>query len=756
MVSNRNQQSVSKGNLPALPPQPAIADSFPAPLPKTQEDSLNLRQALSVLRRRWWLFLLVGAAVSSSMSFRILNEIPIYKSSFRILIEPIASEETFDRFSQRLVGRQSATELDYETQIEVLRSPKVIEPIVEKIRDRYPNLDYHGIMGGLSIGRVDYTKILEISFQDSDPEKIKFILDTLSAGFIEYSQIEQKTGKQKGLEFVQRQLPLLETQVNDLQQQVQKFRQQHNLLDPEVQGQRVADRLGQIRVSQQETSAELKASASLEQKLKSQLDIELERAIVATSLSEAPRYQSLLNQLQEIETELAIESTRFTPNSPQIQVLRDRRNKILPLIRQEAIAVLGEKGKQENLASLNTSPNSIRLKLTQELIEATNQKQVLAVREAALTLAENETRGEMQKFALLSRQYTDLQRELEVATEALKRFLSVKEDLEIESAQRTLSWEEIDAAELPVYPIAPNVSRGLMLGIFAGLLAGSGAALIAEKLDVRFHSPEDLKDNVGLPLLGVIPYRKDFKERKGSEKASPLPPLRSFDRRYRASPFLEAFRSLNANLSFFTPDKPLQVLVVSSSVPLEGKSTTSVHLAQSAAAMGQRVLLVDADLRRPQVHAMSDLPNVWGLSHAISMDLEVEDIIQQSTLDDNLFILTSGQIPPDPTRLLSSQKMRSLIDRLRQSFDLIIFDTPPMLGLADAKFLAGQVDVMLMVVRLGWTDRTLLKQVLENIKMSQTAPIGLVANGAKDFSSGSYYYYHRYFASEENAQPLEG
>ncbi|MEA5467326.1 GumC family protein [Spirulina sp. 06S082] len=751
MVSNRNQHSASNGSPPPLPSKPAIADSFPSPnFSTSQEDSLNLRQALSVLRRRWWLLLLVSAAVTSSMAFRILNEVPIYKSSFRILVEPIASDETFDRFSQRLVG-QSASELDYETQIEVLSSPKVINPIVETIRERYPELDYNGVAGGLSIGRLEYTKILEISYQDVDPEKIKFILDTVSAGFIEYSQIEQKTGKQKGLEFVQKQLPLLEAQVSDLQQKVQQFRQQHNLLDPEVQGQRVADRLNQVRVSKQETSAELKASASLQQKLQGQLNIELDRAITATALSEAPRYQSLLNQLQKIETDLAIESTRFTPTSPQIQVLRDRRDKILPLIRQEAIAVLGKEGASENIASLNTSPNSIRLKLTQELIEATNQKQVLAVREAALALAENQTRGEMQKFALLSRQYTDLQRALDVATEALKRFLSVKEDLEIESAQRTISWEELNSAELPVYPIAPNVSRGLMLGVVAGLLAGSGAALIAEKLDVRFHSPEDLKDNVGLPILGIIPYRKDFKERKASEKAAPLP---SFDRRYRASPFLEAFRSLNANLSFFTPDKPLQVLVVSSSVPLEGKSTTSVHLAQSAAAMGQRVLLVDADLRRPQIHAMTDLPNVWGLSHAISMDLEVEDIVQQSTLDDNLFILTAGQIPPDPTRLLSSQKMRGLIEYFRQSYDLVIFDTPPMLGLADAKFLAGQVDVMLMVVRLGWTDRTVFKQVLENIKMSQTAPIGLIANGAKDFTSGSYYYYHRYFASEEDAQPL--
>ncbi|NEO25807.1 MAG: polysaccharide biosynthesis tyrosine autokinase [Kamptonema sp. SIO4C4] len=748
MVSNLNSQPPFSGGSGHSPlAKSGVSESLPPPnLAKSEEDTLNLRQALSALRRRWLLMLLVSVAVTAGVSFRVFNEVPVYRSQFRLLVEPIAGEASFDQFSQRLIG-QLGFELDYETQVEVLRSPTVMRPIVEKIQEKYPKMDYNGVIGNLSISRVETTKILEVSYQDSDPEKIKYILDQVAAGFVDYSQREQKTGRQKGLTFVEDQLPELQNRVDTLQADLQTFRQENNLLDPEVQGQKVADRLNQIQQQRQETQAELKAKQALYDKLKSQLEVDLDTAMTATALSQAPRYQSLLNQLQEIETQIALESARFTEQNPTLQALRDRKENLLPLIREEAIAVLGQDAKNTDLGDLNTSPNSIRLSLTQNLIETLNQQQVLTVREAALQSAENQAKAEMQKFAVLNRQYTDLQRQLEVATESLKRFLSVQEDLQIEAAQRTMSWELMNQPHRPQYPIAPNMSRGILLAVVAGLLAGAGAALIAEKLDVRFHSPDDLKDSLGLPLLGIIPYRKDFKERKDS--------LPSFSRRYRASPFVEAFRSLNANLSFFTPDKPLQTLVISSSVPLEGKSTTSANLAQAAAAMGQRVLLVDADLRRPQIHAMTDLPNVWGLSHVISMDIEVDDVIQRSPNDDNLFILTAGQIPPDPTRLLSSQKMRSLIERFRNSFDLVIFDTPPMLGLADAKFLASQVDVMLMVVRLGWTDRTLLKQVLDNVKVSQTSALGLIANGAKDMSTGSYYYYHRYFSANEEAMTQE-
>lgn len=730
-----------RNGTPPPPPPPAF------PTPGGEEDSLNLRLLVSMLRRRWWILLLVSATVSTILGMRVLNEDPIYRSSFRLLVEPIASDQRFDQFSQRLVN-QFGLEFDYDTQIQVLQSPSVLQPVLETIQTRY-EMDYKGLVSGLTITQLEGTKIIEIGYQDSDPQKIRFVLDNLADGLVAYSQVEQRTGKKRGLEFVEKQLPILQNRVDGLQARVENFRRRNNLLDPEVQGQQVADRLNTITEERRTVNSALQETERLYNQLQEQLGLELDTALVINALSEATRYQSLLDELKNIEAELARESARFSPNHPVIANLEAQRDRLMPLITEEARTILNQAtGELEN-PPRSVSPNTIRRELTQDFLNVTNERQVLAVRSAALALAENETRQELQNFARLSREYSDLQRELEVATESLNRFLAVQEDLQIDSAQRTVSWELLNAPETPFYPIAPNVPHGMTLALVAGLLAGAGVTLLTEKLDARFHSPDDLKEFLRLPLLGVIPFRKEFKDKTGIEKTIFV---RSLSQRYRTSPFLEAFRSLNANLSFFTPDKPLKVLVVSSSVPLEGKSTTSIHLAQTAAAMGQRVLIVDADLRRPQVHAMTDLPNVWGLSHVISMDINPEEVIQQSTSDENLFVLTAGAIPPDPTRLLSSQKMRSLIQTFRQKYDLVLFDTPPMLGLADAKFLAVHSDVMLLVVRLGWTDRALVKQVLEGLKVSQTSGIGLVANGARDFNSGSYYYYHRYFSDDTDPQ----
>ncbi|MEC4806230.1 MAG: polysaccharide biosynthesis tyrosine autokinase [Jaaginema sp. PMC 1080.18] len=749
MAFNANSQPPFPNSNGKNPPPKTPLDS--PSFTKDEDETLNLRAVLSIARRRWLLLIAVTVAVSAVVGGRVLNEEPRYQSQFRLLVEPIASEEQFDQFSQRLAG-QSGIILDYDTQIQVLLSPTVLNPIVEKIQERYPEVDYGYLVGNLGVYRVDTTKILEISFTDTDPDRIKYVLDQLAIELIRYSQREQKTGKQKGLEFVEDQLPVLQQRVDRLQAQVEAFRQANNLIEPEVQSKSVSDRLMNIKQEQQNNRARLSEANSLYESLQRQLDLELGEAMTVAALSEAPRYQALLNELQKIETEIAIETARFTPNSPQVQALANKRNKLLPLLSQEANAVLGTNSVSDSTEALAASPNPIRLQLTQDLIKATNERQIYQVRDRALTQAEAETKASIQEMATVTRRYTDLERQLEVATESLNRFLAVQEDLQIEAAQRTMSWEILVQPGRPFLPISPNVPRGLLIGLVAGLLAGAGAALLAEKLDARFHSVEDLKESVRLPILGIIPHRKDFKERRGDERATPVLPMM---RRYRASPFLEAFRSLNTNLAFLNPDTPLQTLVISSSMPLEGKSTTSLHLAQAAAAMGQKVLLVDADLRRPQIHAMIDLPNVWGLSHAISTDLEINDIIQRSPTENNLYILTAGQIPPDPTRLLSSQKMRSLIAKFRESFDLVIFDTPPLLGLADGKFLAAHTDGMLLVVRLGRTERTIFKQVLDNIKVSQSSALGLIANGAKDYTSSSYSYYHRYFSEDDSESPHE-
>jgi capsular exopolysaccharide synthesis family protein len=303
---------------------------------------------------------------------------------------------------------------------------------------------------------------------------------------------------------------------------------------------------------------------------------------------------------------------------------------------------------------------------------------------------------------------------------------------------------------------------------------GIGAALLAEKLDNVFHSANELKDSTRLPLLGVIPYQKALPKmpivqqfRTLTQTGGQLPPSRAGQAvtlaqsadgnevadldAYVPSPFSDAFRTVYANVRFLGSDEPVRSIVIGSAVPADGKSTVAVNLAHAAAAMGQRVLLVDADLRRPQVHTITNIPNLRGLSNLLFSDLNPEDVIQQSPMEENLQVITAGQIPPDPTKLLSSRRMHNLVAQLQAQYDLIIYDTPPVLGLADSTLLANLTDGIVLVVGLGSTDRTAFTQAIDALKVASSPLLGIVANGVKGYVPNVYSghsYYERYYRRE--------
>lgn len=743
LLPNQNDKALSE-----------VSSIYTKGFSEIEEDKLDLGQILAVARRRAIVIAGVAIAVTSGIVAKVLEQEPNYEGKFQLLVEPISSENQLDQLGESIkqLDKSQSNGLDYETQIQVLSSPQVMTPIVEKIQAQYPDLNYETLQKKLVVSQRGDTKIIEVRYQNSDPQKIQFILEQIAQGYIDYSKQEQQTSIRQGIQFVNDQLPKLQERVNKLQERLQTFRQQYNLVDPDTQGQLLTTRISEIAQQRQDTESRLREAQSLYINLQQQLaelGVSQEQALAAAALSEAPRYQELLNQLSELDSQIAIESARFTDEAPTLQALREKRDNLLPLLENEATTVLGSQtsGVVGNTESLS-SPSSIRLALTEQLVEAKNQLQVLQARSTKIVQTERLVTGELKQLPGIARRYTDLQRELKVATESLNRFLAVRETLQIESAQKTLPWQMISDPQQPQEPISPNVPRGLVLGTLAGLLAGAGAGLLAEKLDKVFHSADELKDSTGLPVLGTIPFRKELKKgvvRSRTDTEGIESEFGKQSSRYHASPFFEAFRSLHANLHFLSPDQPIRSVVVSSSVPADGKSTTAAFLAQAAAAMGQRVLLVDADLRRPQIHLQTDLPNVWGLSNVISSEINVEDVIQQSSLEDNLFVLTAGQIPPDPIRLLCSQKMRTLVERFQEKFDLVIFDTPPLLGLADARLLSSHTDGIVMVVGLGRTDRAVLAQVLYGLRTSHARVLGVVANGVKGYTTSSYDYYNRYY-----------
>jgi capsular exopolysaccharide synthesis family protein len=395
----------------------------------------------------------------------------------------------------------------------------------------------------------------------------------------------------------------------------------------------------------------------------------------------------------------------------------------------------------------------LRSQLTEQFVEAANRREVLAVQQSALSRAASRLNQQVQQMPFLARKYTDLQRELNVATESLNRFLAARETLQIEAAQKTLPWQLLSKPKVPENPILPKPQQNLILGALAGIFLGVGAALLSEKFDNALRSPEEIKENARVPLLGVIPFSKEIKSvdraqvglqsHAGiSDRATPRETPQFHW--YVASPFLESFRSLQANIRLLGSDTPTNSIVISSPEPADGKSTVAIHLAQAAAAMGRRVLLVDADLRRPQVHQFLDLPNFQGLSDAIATDLTPEQAIQEVPAWPNLHVLTAGSLPPDPTRLLASERMQQFVERFQSRFDLVIYDLPPSLGFADSRLLAPLTNGVIFVVRIGKTDRTKLKHTLDEFKTSKLTVLGIVANGTRGRGHSSYNYYQNY------------
>lgn len=744
---------------------------------EANEDSIDLRQLTTIIKHRLRLIGAVALGVTTVAAIVTFNQKPKYQGSFKVLVEPVA-EEKEDALS---VLEQNSGGLDYETQIEVLRSPRVLNPIVETLNDKYPEIEYGELIAPtnspLTIGQLDDTKILEISYVDPDPEKIQFILDNLSQAYLRYSLEERRMDVRQGIDFVESQLPEVEARVDELQTKVQKFRQRHNLLNPEKQSEILAQQQVEFEQKYFDTQAQLKETRSLYSLLQEQLGLEPQQALAASYLSESPRYQNLLNELQQVEVKLAQESARFSSENPVVQALEDKKANLLSLLQQEAGGILGQNlaNAVENSPNL-TSPSTLRLELNQEYIEAANQIQILELRERVLTEAIADLDNIMKQMPVIGRQYTDLNRQLTIATESLNRFLTAQEELQLKGAQQAVPWQTISQPQVSEDPISPNPPRNIALGLISGLMLGCAAALLAERLDPVFHSSEELKESVNLPILGLIPVQKDLQplDEIGAvpkpEKVS-LPQLqigntklnfsRSFkpsqtstvdskQKWYGASPFLESFRSLNTNIKLLGSDTAIRSFVISSSIPSEGKSTVSCHLAQAAAAMGQKVLLVDADLRRPQVHRWIGIENSKGLSNVLATGLDIEEAIINVPQWENLAVITAGDIPPDPTRLLASQKMYGLMERLKTSrkYDLIIYDTPPILGFADGRILSSHTDGVILVVKIGKTDRSLLKQNIDNIEMSNVPVLGLVANQVNRTTS-SYHYYNHYYGDRQ-------
>ena len=329
-------------------------------------------------------------------------------------------------------------------------------------------------------------------------------------------------------------------------------------------------------------------------------------------------------------------------------------------------------------------------------------------------------------------------------TEKQNKFLQKREDLTLSAARQEVPWEMIAAPSVKEIE-SSGLIKDLALGSILGLMLGTGVALLVDKMNDVIYSIKDLREELNVPILGIIPHREDDQKSLSGKMANdrgvaPLPPRNDVIGQYQFSPFLESFRALNSQIRLLSPDAPIRSLVVSSSLPDEGKTTISIQLAQAAAAMGQRVLLVNTDLRKPSLQTLVDRHGdsefVPGLTDIIAGTAELMDTVQLLPGEENLYILLAGSISLDPTSILSSKKMRSLMEKCHHNFDLVIYDTVP-LNFADSLLLIPHTDGLLLVNRLGKVHREVLRNSVRTLVVSRVAILGLVVNMSTDRQSSA-------------------
>jgi receptor protein-tyrosine kinase len=284
----------------------------------------------------------------------------------------------------------------------------------------------------------------------------------------------------------------------------------------------------------------------------------------------------------------------------------------------------------------------------------------------------------------------------------------------------------VDSADVPIEPLEPRPLRNLSLATILGVLIGMGVALVRELLDTSVTSPQVAGAMSGAAVLGHIGFDS------GAAKKPLVTALASH------APRVEAFRVLRTNLQFVDVDHDSKVFVVTSSVPEEGKTTTATNLAITLAQTGKRVLLIEADLRRPKIADILRLETSVGLTTVLVGRIALEDAIQEFAEVPNLSVLTSGAIPPNPAELLQSQTMAEVLTQLRRSFDVVIVDAPPLLPVTDAALLAAQSDGALLVIRHGKTTKDQVRNSMERLAAVDGRALGVVLNMVPQRRSSGY------------------
>jgi succinoglycan biosynthesis transport protein ExoP len=694
-----------------------------------QTADIDLREHWRIVRKRKWLiagvaaaFLLVGLLWTSMAT-------PLYTSTVRIQI---------DRDAAKVVenGSVAPTEGGYDleflkTQYELLQSRNLAERVAtlthlagdpdfnNQTRYSLANVfrgadqsavqqaDRHHSAALIILERrvvrpLAGSRLVDVSYSDPNPERAQRVAAAYGEAFIAFNFDKRFQANSYAKTFLEDKIKQLKLRLEDSEKALLEFAKKEQIVS-------TTD-----KISIAESNL---ASAN---------------AALGSIIAERIKNEQLWKQ---VENATAINFPQLLSNK-LIDELRSRRNQILADYQEKSGTF------QPSYPEMVQITNKIKEIDRQLAAEFKTIKSSLKAAYEALLSQENEMkeriqalRADMLDLQQRSIQYNILKREVDTTRSLYEGLLQRFKEVDVASGVGAVNVFIVDKAELPRSPSSPVMSKALVLSLTLGLSAGLTAAYVAERFDDIIYTPEEVESAFAFPLLGIIPKaRQPFSFRAELENTR--------------SPLAEAYRSLCTVLQFSTATGLPRSLLITSSAPTEGKSTTAAFVARHFATLGLKVLLIDADLRNPSLHKTMDLDNNIGFSNYLTGKCEVRAAVQGTSLD-NLFFMASGPLPPHAPELLASSQLPSLLSAGVNGFDLIVIDAPPVAGMADALVLSNVAAATVFVVAAGQSRKGSIRHALKRLELVRSPVVGAVITKL-DAKADSYYRYEYLYGDEAN------
>lgn len=705
----------------------------------TLTNEVHLLDYLYILHKRRLTAMSVFLLVTGSVAVYTLTATPVYSARTQILIENenpnvVKFEEVFE---------QNKTTTDYyQTQYRILQSRALARRTldVEKLWD-HPLFSESKSDGSFSLGRwfksillsastsndsqaanetadqsriidaflrrltvapVRNSRLVEVAYLSPDAKLSATIANALAKQYIEQNLEFKFLATKEATDFLTERTAEQRKVLEKSEQALQQYREKTGAMALEDRQNIVIQRLADLNTA------------------------------VTRARTDRIEKESVYNQIRALQTDrAAVDTFPAILNNTFIQQLKVQ---LAELQRQKAQLADKLGARHPEMVKVQSAIDS-----TERRIDAEVQKVVQALRndfeaartnERSLQASLDQQRAEAQELNRAAIQYGVLQRDATSNQTMFAGLLERSRETGISGELRTSNIRIVDEAEVPVRPVSPRPAATMPIAFFAGAFLGIGLAFFLEYLDNRIKQPDELKSHLGLSFLGMVPAFR--------QKETTGPPLIGNG---MPAEFSEAFRSIRTNVLFSSADGGFKSVVVTSTGPGEGKSVVSANLAMSLALAGQRVLLIDADMRRPKAHELFGISQEPGLSNVMVGDAKASETVKR-TLTPNMWLMAAGKVPPNPAELLGSRRFRDFMASLGAHFDWVIIDSPPVMAVTDASIIAHGASGVVFVVGADMTSRGAAKTALEQLDTAKAKYIGAILNRVNVHSSPYYYSKH--------------